>query len=405
MKTMSAVTTCRFARLLLASTFLFLVAAGCSRYVGNFTSSSSISDAKAITNRTSTGDIPANLKSFEVDNRFGAVHVTATDSGPTQWSWKLTVGAKTDTLAVQAADAASCVATRQDGEGLRLVVSLPQSAGGLSFQSDLEIRVPKSVALRTRNLFGETTISGSTGDIEATGQNGSVEVRDATGKVHAQTSFASLVVKGAGPAWLKNQNGSIEAANIHGPLDAETSFATLHAQDIDGALDARDQNGRIEALRIKGRANIKTSFADIHAEGIAGDATLADQNGRISARDITGSVDAHTSFANLEIESTGHNFKCRNQNGTIQLHASSPEVATIDAQTSFAGIEVFLPAGLKPAIQARTTFAEVESDFPVMMKPEGQNALAEADPASPRITLKNQNGPIRIVGEKSTAAR
>ena len=132
-----------------------------------------------------------------------------------------------------------------------------------------------------------------------------------------------------------------------------------------------------------------------------GDATLADQNGRISARDITGSVDAHTSFANLEIESAGHVFKCRNQNGTIRLRASSPEVAIIDAQTSFAGIEVFLPAGLKPAIQARTTFAEVESDFPVMMKSEGQNALAEADPASPRITLKNQNGPIRIVGEKS----
>jgi hypothetical protein len=156
---------------------------------------------------------------------------------------------------------------------------------------------------------------------------------------------------------------------------------------------------------VKGNADLKTSFAGLHAAGISGDATLADQNGPISARDITGSIDAHTSFASLEVEGAGHSFKCQNQNGSIKLRATSPDLAAIDARTSFAGMELFLPAGLKPVIQARTSFAEVQSDFPVMMQPQGKDAFAEAEPATPRVNLHNQNGPIRIVSEKSTAAR
>ena len=88
---------------------------------------------------------------------------------------------------------------------------------------------------------------------------------------------------------------------------------------------------------------------------------------------------------------------CHNQNGALRLRATSATLTNIEAKTSFATLEVHLPASLKPAIQARTTFGEVESDFPVLMKPRGEEPFAGVAPGTARITLLNQNGKIGVV--------
>lgn len=402
MRTTTARTTQRFAALI-AAPLLLALAGGCI-YVHDSSSGFSDADLQSVTNRTLSGEIPAEIKSVEIDNRFGSLRVVAAEREPANWSWKLTVQARTDAAAQQWADAANCSAVR-DGDHLRLTVSMPDSSGRRRIQSDLEIRVPKSAAVRTRNQFGRTTISGVGGDVEATGQNGSIELRAIGGKVRAQTSFASLSLEDSGAAWLKNQNGSIEASHLTGELEAQTSFASLTARDIAGKVKARNQNGRIEVVGAKGDVDLKTSFANLQAEAIQGDARLENQNGRVTARDISGAIKAHTSFANMDIESAGLNVSCRNQNGSIHIRATSPELDTLDAETSFSSIEVHLPAGLKPAIQARTSFAEVDSDFPVLMKPRGQDAFADVEAGVPRVKLQNQNGRIRIVREKTVAER
>ncbi len=355
---------------------------------------------------------------------------------------KLTVGAPTDNLAAQAADAATCKAI-QDGDRLRLLVTLPDKPNSVCYESDLEIQVPKSVAVSARNAFGPMRISGTTGDVTAIDQNGALELHDLGGKVHAQTSFASLTLDGSGQAWLKNQNGSLDdARNVHGSLEAETSFDTLSARDIDGPAKLRNQNGRVEALPgwrrpqtsglplppwrregingpatlfdqngrvalkdVKGNADVTTSFDDLSANKITGNLTLENQNGRVHVSHVSGSVHAKTSFADMDIEASGPNLTCRNQNGAIQLRVLSPDVAIVDAETSFAPLDVYLPVGIKPAVEARTSFGDVESDFPVLMKPHGQDAFEGIDPATPKLTLLNQNGRIRISGEKSVAER
>jgi DUF4097 and DUF4098 domain-containing protein YvlB len=425
---------------MLAVAAAFAVAIGCT-FVIESTSARPVGELKAKATRTAKGEVPASLKSLDVDNRIGFVHVIATENEPLEWSWKLTVQAQSDSLATQSADAASCQAVR-DGDGLKLVVSLPdKTPNNVSIQSDLEIRVPKSISVRTRTSFGETTASGVAGDVDAEDQSGSILLRDIGGKVRANTSFASLRVAGTGPATLKNQSGQIEAVNIRGPLDAETSFSTLTARDIEGGIKARNQSGAVHATRIKGNADIKTSFSSIRAEeiagtatlanqsgsvdasrirgdadikttfsniradGITGSATLANQSGGIRARDVTGSINASTSFSTMDIESAGPSFTCRNQSGGIRLRATSPNLTGIDAQTSFGSIDVRLPAGLKPAIQAKTTFGQVESDFPVMLKSPGKGALADAESGAAKITLNNQSGSIHIRKDTATAAK
>jgi hypothetical protein len=419
--------------------FLFTVAAsvlaamtGCDFHISNFSGGWSDADLKAVTNVVQTAGIPAGLKGLEVDNRFGTIHITGTDNGTTGWTWKLAVRARSDSVAQQIASGASCKA-ELDGDHLTLVVSLPHPKQPHSFQSDFEITVPKSAAVRAQNRFGRTDIADLAGDVQATNENGRLEIRNIGGTVRARTSFDTLSVSNTGPATLKNQNGEIQAAAIHGPLDARTSFDSLLAEDIGGAATLRNQNGRIEATGIggpldaktsfnsinardiggpvhlrdqngsikivqaRGDADIETSFDNLSVDGIQGDAILKNQNGGVTASGITGSVKASTSFAAMEIAGAGSKFVCHNQNGAIRLSATSTALTSIEAKTSFDTLEVHLPASLKPAIQARTTFADVESDFPVLMKSRGEDSFADVAPDTARITLQNQNGKIGVV--------
>ena len=384
-------------RILLRLTRVALLAAACADHRADAASFSFFSGGayKAATNITQQGSIPAEVKSLEVDNSFGAVRVVGTDNATGDWTWKFTVRAPTDAAVQKFAAKTTCTA-KLDGSRLRLGVDFPNSSGNLSFQSDLELHVPKSIAVKTQNRFGPTEISDLAGDVQATGQHGPATLHKLGGKVRAETSFAALKVSVTGTATLKNQNGPITATQVQGPLTAETSFATLTASKIGGTATLRNQNGAVEATDIGGNVDIKTSFSHLKVKGAEGNAILVNQNGSIETRGVTGSVEASTSFGRLDVEAAGPNVLCRNQNNSLRLRLTSNLYTNIVASTSFGTLELLLPAEPKPAIQARTSLAEIESDFPVLMKPRGQNPFDDVPPGTPRIKLENQNANIII---------
>ena len=354
-------------------------------------------DLKATASASQNGAIPANLKVLEVDNRSGLIRVVGVEADTGEWSWQLTVRARTEELAQQAAQAAVCRA-ESEADTLRLVVTLPESKGGISFQSDLEIRAPKSVVLRTKNRYGPTEISDFQRDVTAANQGGALDIRNVRGEVKAQNSYATLKVNHSGPATLKNQSGLIEALNIQGALDAETSYASLVARDIGSSVRLRNQSGRIEVTRTAGNADLKTSYAQISAMEINGDATLMNQSGVINASNVSGQVKATTSYAALSIQAaTGANIVCQNHSGSIQVQATSLTLTNLEARTSYAPLEIHLPAALKPVVTAETTYGKVESDFPVILNSASRNAASETPPDAPRVSLQNRSGGIRVI--------
>ena len=373
---------------------IFAALTGCNFNISSSTGWSS-SNLKASTNIVQTAAIPAGLKSLEVINAFGAIHIIGDDNTPAGWSQRLTVRARTDAEVQQIASNFLCKA-ESDGDHLhlKLVVTTPDLPAPHSFESDLEITVPKGGAVQTRDQYGRTEIGGLNGDVEAADKFGAMTLRDIGGTVHAQTSYAVMAVGGTGPATLKNQFGAINASDIRGSLEAETSYGPLDAHDINGTVRLRNQFGSMRVEKAGG-ADLKTSYADLRVKEINGDARLVNQFGRVDAEAVTGSVKAETSYGPMDITGPGTNFICDNQFGAISVRATSATLASLDARTSYGALKVRLPAGLKPSVQAHTTYGEIDSDFPVMMKSHSQEASAGA----PRVNLHNQNGNIRVVGE------
>lgn len=361
-----------------------------------------------------TEAIAATTQLLEIENTMGPVRVIGTESGATEWTWKITAHAETEERARQAVAEAVC-RVEVVGHRLRLVVTLPEArnvrrdyddgAGNsmhvsmpeVQFESELIVHAPIAASVVTTNHYAATEISGLTGNADATGQSGPVDIRNVRGTVKATTSYANLKVVNTGAATLKNQSGPIDATDVHGGLNAETSYAALTAVNVDGAVRLRDNSGSVHVTNA-GAADVQTSYADLRVADIRGDVDLADNSGRIDGRGITGSVNARTSYANLDISAAGSKIVCINQSGPIAVQATG-KLATLEATTSYAGLEVRLPAKLQPAVTAHTSYAEVESDFPVLLKPKGQDPFADTAPGTPRISLQNQSGGIRILGE------
>ena len=323
---------------------------------------------------------------LDLKNRFGPVAASATRGA-------LNVDAEFGN--VDLADLAGAVSARTTFAKLHAERIGP--ANLRSQNGDLEARCVAG-DLTASTSFARLRVQDVKGRAELKNQNGSIETSGVTGDLVATTSFANLKARDiSGRADLKNQNGSIDAAALTGDLLATTSFAELKAHDIGGSADLKSQNGRIEAANIGGDLTAATSFAALHVQDVRGKANLTGQNGEIAATGVTGDIRAKTSFARLQLDGTGRRFDARNQNGAVEITARSPQVAQIDASTSFDRVEVRLPASSKPLIRANTSFGKVHSDFPVMLGDTLPDAKFGDDTTPLKVTLHGQNGDIRIL--------
>lgn len=417
------------AGILLAGTCI----AGASLWSSLF-SGFSDNDLTASTNITLSAEIPLETQQLIVANRWGSVHIHGTNNSPGQWSWALTVRAHSQDEAGRIAQSIICQHL-QTGANLELKVLFPHMLSNVSVESGFDVSIPSPASVKVTDSFGQITISDLQGNLEAANQNGEVSLRNIAGEVRAQTSFAALKAENIGPARLSDQNGEISVAHVQGSLEADTSFAPLQAEtiagrthlhdqngeilvrNVQGPLDARtsfspltarnisgnvvlgNQNGEIGAESLSSNADLSTSFAELSVKNVGGDVTLENQNGGIDASAISGLVKARTSFSALNVTGPGTSFDCHNQNGSIYIHATSPDLASIRADTCFNSLELRIPASLKPVIVAKTSFGDISSDFPLNNRRSSDDQSAGADAGAPQIQLENQNGGIRIVGQ------
>lgn len=382
---------------------------------------------KIMVRRDQDGVIPASVQKVYVENRGGMVKVTGV---PENFGWRneLKCFARDEATAHEFADRCQLEAVDNNGT-YRLVLTIPKGRRTPRIESNMELRVPQSVAVEVKNHFGGTEVVQVNGLVRAQNHSGRLFLKSLPGEVEASTSFSDLVAEDIGPANLRNQSGALEIKNVGGDLKAETSFGRMRvrgvkgtvelrnqsgeitAEEIAGELKARtsfatmrvqntgpaqlsNQSGEIDALRVGGDLMAKTSFSRLTARDIQGQAELSNQSGEINASEVTGPLKARTSFSGLHLSGPCPAVSAHNQSGPIEITA--PQATQIEAETSFSSIQVKLPAEAKPLIMAATRFGNIKSDFPVLVKETMPEEQFRNDPALPKVTLKTHNGDIRI---------
>lgn len=171
----------------------------------------------------------------------------------------------------------------REGDTAQIEVELPDIDNGWSFwgggryaRLDLELVVPKDLALDIQDSSGSMKIRGA-GAANIKDSSGSISVRDANGTVQ-----------------VKDSSGSIGFERINGDVVIlSDSSGSISGSDIRGSvLIKRDSSGSISFKNVARDFTVeRDSSGSISADGVGGDFTvLKDGSGGIRSSNVEGCV-------------------------------------------------------------------------------------------------------------------
>ncbi len=181
----------------------------------------------------------------------------------------------------------------EEDDSVRISADIPRSSwfGGDSATVSFELTIPAGA------------------ELEASSQNGSIEVRDLGGRARIETQNGSITAKGVGgPLEAESSNGSIKAYEIQGPIQAETTNGSIKAEitsaDLSGDARLKTTNGSVE-LRLDG--------------GVAASIDARTRNGSVNSDFPGGTQDRRKRTLDLDLNGGGPRVELESSNGSIRV--------------------------------------------------------------------------------------
>lgn len=181
------------------------------------------------------------------------------------------------------------------GDVLELTVMIPYDDRDFDARyahMDVEVRLPKSMAVALRDSSGDilvrgatvTSIDDSSGNIRVTGSTGALAIDDSSGNIDLRDIDGTITIRdSSGSISIRGALADVEIPrDSSGDIDIEQVTGNVHI--------ARDSSGDIDIDEVKGRVAIDTdSSGDIEISNVGGGVEIgSDGSGRVRIDDIGG---------------------------------------------------------------------------------------------------------------------
>jgi Putative adhesin len=161
---------------------------------------------------------------------------------------------------------------------------------GRHCSADYRVTVPEGVAVTGRVDSGDIDLTGMVSVDVETG-SGIISVADVTGNVTAETGSGDINARGiGGNVQVHSGSGIITASDVAGTTTAEASSGDVNARGVSGNVDVETGSATIEVALM--------TPASIKATTGSGDVTLAVAQGHYRVVATTGSGDQHITVPN-----------------------------------------------------------------------------------------------------------
>jgi len=322
------------------------------------------------------------------------------------------------------------------------------------FDTDLEVFVPKQVALEIRNPFGGVIVSGLEGPLKVQCTHQALEVRDSSGSftlanrygdtrligltgavsVEARGRVSLSDIKGdvevrneyepvilnniEGKATVFNTEGSVTLDRVTKPVAIDASGSQVTASRLGDSLRISGSHKRIQATDVDGSVSLTCSYATAALRNIKGNVDISSNSDRISLDDIGGYIKAvaqgsslrtHTVAGPVDITTTlrdvvvnGFAKGCRvsNDRGDVTLSTDTPGGGDIDVKNRNGDITLLLPPSAGFSIDARARNGHITNEFaglnPFTDTGDAAVLRGKVSTGGPRISLETENHDIYI---------
>jgi hypothetical protein len=263
--------------------------------------------------------------------------------------------------------------------GLVTVDAVAEGAGDHSVESDLDISIPRKVAVTITSRRGDVNIVGREGNIDVSAQHSDTSIEDVTGNVK-----------------VSQEKGSVKIEQVTGDVHVEGRVNEVSVSDVKGGvqLDGEFQES-VKLARIDKTVTFKSSRTDMEFSRIEGSLDLDSDD--LHAEEITGPLHLTTRSKNIRLDRVAGDVRLQDDNGTIELGMRT--VGNVQIDNHNGDIQLSLPEKAGFRVDARTRDGEIQSDFSELQvnnnDHEGKASGSVGNGAS-HIVINNEHDGIEI---------
>ncbi|MGO8794357.1 MAG: DUF4097 family beta strand repeat-containing protein [Candidatus Sulfotelmatobacter sp.] len=322
-------------------------------------------------------DLPPSTTSLRVNDDHGAVRVSVSNDN------KITIIVRKRVGAENQGDAdkynSQTRPTLTTNGGVLILDAKTQGASDHGVQSDLDISIPRKMAVSLTSRRGDVSVTGRDGGVDINTQHGDVSVEDINGNVKVNL-----------------EKGSAKVEQINGDVHIDGRLNEISVTDVKGSLqlDGEFQES-VKLARIAKNVAFKSSRTDLEFSRIDGELDLDSDD--LHADQITGPVHLSTRSKQIRLEDVSGDVRVQNENGGIEISMRSLGNVQIDSRNG--DIQLTVPDKAGFHLDAHTRDGEIQSDFPGLNIDNGDReakASGSFGNGSAHIVLNNEHDGIEI---------
>jgi DUF4097 and DUF4098 domain-containing protein YvlB len=245
---------------------------------------------------------------------------------------------------------------------------------------DLDLQVPRQVALSLATRRGNVSVSQHDGNVDLTTDRGDLSADN---------------VKGSTSLHLRHGSVSVKQITGNVQVDGEVDDGTV--SDVSGTLDFNaGYNGNVELSHIGQRLHFKSVRTDLQLAKLDGEISMG--HGDLRASSLAGPVKLTTRSNEVHFEDVSGEVEVENRNGVVAIRPKAP-LGNIDISNAHGGIELDMPESAGFRLDAQSTNGNIDvNDFGVNVDNQTRDATARATvgKGGPDIRLRTDRGSIQI---------
>lgn len=272
------------------------------------------------------------------------------------------------------------------GDRLLIRTNQDRAPDNQRISDDLEVTVPKGVAIEARARTGDYEVTDIAGDVELMIDNADVRVARLGGNVRLEIGRSQLIraITVAGKIDLQGRGSDVDLENISGQVTINGTFT-----------GAQQFKSLAKPLQFEGARN-----TELRVQAIPGRISM--DLSELSGSGLTGPVRLVTRSRDVKLSEFTHSLDIETERGDITIQPSLP-LAQIKARSGSGRIDLILPEKASFDLEATAEKGEAYNGFGTVIRQdrEGRTATLKGrvgDGPSIRLTANRGSVSVRKEG-------
>ena len=321
-------------------------------------------------------DFPAGASLKVIDTR-GAVSVHAADDNKITVVVRKRIGAENQSDADKYNGETKPVITGIGG--LITVDAKADGAGDHAVETDLDISVPRKVAVSVNSHRGDVNIAGREGNVDISAQRSDTSVEDVTGSVK-----------------ISQDKGTVRVQQITGDVHVGSRLNEVSVSDVKGSVQLEGEfQESVKLERIAKTVTFKSSRTDMEFSRL--DGSLGLDSDELRADQVTGPLHLTTRSKNIRLDSVSGDVRLQDDNGSVEVGMRTVGNVQIDNRNGTVQLSLPDKAGFR--LDARVRDGEIQSDFPelkVSNEDRESRASGSVGNGLSHVVINNQHEGVEI---------